>query len=192
LKRDRFAREVVRLQQGRATSTGYNSRGMPQLSADSWPGARPQAFASANGTYIFRTRPPQLATWSGKAQGTLLAQSGGETVIWTRELVNIPVRAFIANDGRHVVTFDTWAKLGYEHSLVIYGEQGALVADYHLEALLSASEIARSVVPTATTRPWLKGAAIGFDDSGRAIVITLHSGTVVRVALASGKIESPS
>jgi hypothetical protein len=167
---------------------------MTQLSADSWPGARPQAFASANGTHIFRTRPPQLANWSGHAQGAVvtLGDGGRETVMWSRELVNIPVRAFITDDGQHVVTFDTWAKLGYEHSLVIYGARGAVVADYALESLLSAGDIARSVVHTATTRRWLQDASISFDDRGQAIVIALQWGKVIRVALSTGQIESAS
>ncbi len=92
------------------------------VSADSWPGSRPQVYASANGSYRFKTRPPQLATWSGKSHGTLvaLAPDGTETVRWSRELVNIPVSAFVADDASRLVTFDTWAKLGYEHALVIY------------------------------------------------------------------------
>ena len=96
-------------------------------------------FGSANGAYAFKTRPPQLATWSGKSQGTLFGRprrhrdrdvdpGAGEH---SRD-------AFVADDGKHVVTFDTWARLGYEHALVIYGEQGAVVADYDLDALLSA------------------------------------------------------
>ena len=119
-------------------------------SADSWPGSRPQVYASANGAYRFKTRPPQLATWSGKSHGTLvtLAADGTETMRWSRDLVNIPVIAYVADDGKHVVSFDTWAKLGYEHALVIYGEEGAVVADCDLEALLSADEIATSVVHT--------------------------------------------
>jgi hypothetical protein len=178
------------------TGTGYNPapKEMTQLSADSWPGARPQAFASANETCLFRTRPPQLANWSGKAQGTVVTLSAGgiETVMWSRELVNIPVRAFITDDAKHVVTFDTWAKLGYEHALVIYGEQGSVVADYNLEALLSADEIARSVGHTATTRPWLQGAIIAFDANQTTIVMTLQWGKVIRVALSTGKIGTAS
>ena len=164
---------------------------MIQLSADSWPGARPQAFASANRTFVFKTQPPRLANWSGKAQGTVVTMStgGSETVIWSRELVNIPVQAFISDDGTHVVTCDTWAKLGYEHALVIYGEQGIVVADYNLEMLLSADDIATSVSRTATTRRWLQGATIAFDDSAEHIVITLHWGKVLRVALSTGKVE---
>src|SRR6185503_20085227 len=155
---------------------------MIQLSADSWPGARPQAFASANRTFVFKTQPPRLANWSGKAQGTVVTMStgGSETVIWRRELVNIPVQAFITDDGTHVVTCDTWAKLGYEHALVIYGEQGVLVSDYNLEALLPANEIATKVSRTATTRPWLKGATMAFANNDRDFVIRLQWGTRIR------------
>jgi hypothetical protein len=159
-------------------------------SADSWPGSRPQVYASANGAYRFKTRPPQLATWSGKSHGTLvmLAADGTETMRWSRDLVNIPVIAYVADDGKHVVSFDTWAKLGYEHALVIYGEQGVVVADCDLEALLSADEIATSVVHTMNARRWLQGATIAFDTSGHDIVIRLHWGRTIRVALATGRI----
>ena len=162
------------------------------VSADSWPGSRPQIYASANGSYRFKTRPPQLATWSGKSHGTLvaLAPDGTETVRWSRELVNIPVSAFVADDASRLVTFDTWAKLGYEHALVIYDDQGAVVVDYDLEALLSADEIASSVVHTVSARRWLQGATIAFDNGGRDIVIRLQWGKRIRVALATGKIEA--
>ena len=162
------------------------------VSADSWPGSRPQVYASANGSYRFKTRPPQLATWSGKSHGTLvsLAPDGTETVRWSRELVNIPVSGFVADDASHLVTFDTWAKLGYEHALVIYDDQGAVVVDYDLEALLSAEEIASSVVHTVSARRWLQGATIAFDNGGRDLVIRLQWGKRIRVALATGKIEA--
>jgi hypothetical protein len=162
------------------------------VSADSWPGARPQIFTSAHGAYGFKTRPPQLATWSGRSTGSLFthAPNGGETVLWSRELVNIPVNAFVADNGSSVVTFDTWARLGHEHALVIYGDQGVVVADYDLEAILSKEDIARSVVHTMNARRWLQGASIAFDTGGRDIVITLHWGKILRVALATGKIET--
>lgn len=165
---------------------------MSQLSADAWPGARPQAFASDNRAYVFRTQPPRLSNWSGRAQGTLVSMSAdsSETVIWGRELVNIPVQAFITNDGTHVVTCDTWAKLGYEHALVIYGERGRVIADYNLEALLSADDIATKVTHTATTRRWLQDAMIAFDNNAEHIVIALHWGKVLRVALSTGKVEA--
>lgn len=165
---------------------------MIQMTADSWPGPRPQVFPAAHGPFRFRTRPPQLANWSGKAQGTVVrvGSDGTETVLWTRELVNIPVIGYIADDGKHVVTFDTWARLGYEHALVIYGEQGDIVVDYDLDALLSADEISTSVVHTVGARRWLQGAAIAFDHGGHNVVVTLRWGKIIRVALATGKIET--
>jgi hypothetical protein len=161
------------------------------VSADSWPGSRPQIYTSSEGTYRFRTRPPQLSTWSGKSQGTLvtLAPDGTESARWTRDLVNIPVLAFVANDGKHVVTLDTWAKLGYEHALVVYGEDGAVVVDYDLDALLSSDEIAGSVVHTMNARRWLQGATTSFDSAGQTFVITLQWGRVIRVLLSTGQIE---
>jgi hypothetical protein len=162
------------------------------VSADSWPGSRPHVYVSNNGIYRFRTRPPQLATWSGKAHGTLVtaAPDGGERTVWNRDLVNIPVSAYVADDGKHVVTFDTWAKLGYEHALVIYGEQGAVVVDYDLEALLPADEITESVVHTVSSRRWLQGASIAFDHTGSAIVIGLPWGRTLHVTLSTGAIAT--
>jgi hypothetical protein len=166
--------------------------GSAGVSADSWPGSRPQVFASANGAYRFRTQPPRLSTWSGKSSGTLvtLARDGSEKMAWSRELVNIPVIAFVADEGTYVVTFDTWARLGYEHALVIYDNQGVVVVDYDLEALLSADEIASSVLHTVSARRWLQGATIAFDNGGRDIAIRLQWGKRIRVALATGKIET--
>lgn len=162
------------------------------VSADSWPGPRPQVYASANGTYRFKTRPPQLNTWSGKSHGALvtMAADGTEMAVWSRELVNIPVSAYVANDGKHVVTLDTWAKLGYEHALVIYREDGSVVTDYDLDVMLSGDEIANSVVHTMSARRWLQGATIAFDRGAEHVVITLHWGKVLRVALATGKVET--
>ena len=62
------------------------------------------------------------------------------------------------------------------------------MADCDLEALVSADEIATSVVHTMNARRWLQGATIAFDTSGRDIVIRLHWGKTIRVALATGRI----
>jgi hypothetical protein len=115
---------------------------------------------------------------------------GSETAIWSGELLNIPVSAFITDDGKHVVTFDTWARLGYEHALVVYDERGAVVVDYDLEALLSSEEIDRHVRQTIGARRWLQGATIAFDTGDTHIVINLSWGTIIRIALATGRIET--
>jgi len=119
-----------------------------------------------------------------------VAPDGTETARWARDLVNIPVLAFVANDGKHVVTLDTWAKLGYEHALVVYGDDGAVVVDYDLDAVLSGDEIATRVAHTMNARRWLQGATTTFDSSGNTFVITLQWGRVIRVALSTGAIET--
>lgn len=164
------------------------------VAADSWPGSRPQVYTSSAGTHRFRTRPPQLSTWSGKSHGTLVtvAPDGSETASWARDLVNIPVLAFVADDGKHVVTLDTWAKLGYEHALVVYGEGGAVVVDYTLEDLLSSDDIASFVVHTMNARRWLQGATMAFEPGEHTFVIRLQWGKVIRVALSTGTIETAS
>lgn len=161
------------------------------VDADSWPGSRPQAYTSASGGHRFKTRPPQLSTWSGKSHGTLVATTpaGGETELWSRDLVNIPVTAYVSDSGAWVVTMDTWARLGYEHALVIYDRHGAVVADYDLDALLTPQEIASHVVHTMNARRWRQDARIAFGPGERDIVITLHWGRTIRVALATGAIE---
>ncbi|MDR1755724.1 MAG: hypothetical protein LBR65_02030 [Culturomica sp.] len=55
--------------------------------------------------------------------------------VWNRPLVNSqsPVNAIVANDGKSIVTIDDWYSKGYEHTLVIYGEDGELIKDFELK-----------------------------------------------------------
>jgi hypothetical protein len=162
------------------------------LRADSWSTPRPLVFASSYGYYGFKTEPPQPFVLNGRAQGTLftLAEDGREQVLWRRELVNIPVRALVTDDGKHVVTLDTWTRMGYEHTLVIYGEGGSVVADHNLEAFLSADEIAKSIVHTVGSRHWLQGGSIAIDEGWDSVSIRFQWGKAVRLILSTGRIEA--
>jgi hypothetical protein len=161
--------------------------------ADTWIAPRPQIFAASTGTYGFKTLPPNppVPPLRGRGQGILfaLAQDGNETVVWTTELVNIPVQALVSDDGKYVVTLDTWFRGGYEHCLVIYGEQGQVLADFNLEALLTRDEIANKVQQSFSSRNWLTGAKVGFNDRKNRVVITLRWGKVISVALRYGRID---
>jgi len=57
------------------------------------------------------------------------------TEVWNKPLVNreSPVKVIVANDGKSVITIDDWEMTGYEHTLVIYGEDGELIRDFKLE-----------------------------------------------------------
>jgi hypothetical protein len=162
------------------------------VTADSWASPLPQIFASSAGTYGFKTQPPNppTAPLHGRSQGILfaLAPDGTETVIWAHELVNIPVGAIVSDDGRFVVTLDTWFRRGYEHCLVIYGDQGQVIADFNLEALLSRDEIDSKIDQSFSSRNWLNGARVAFNDGKNRVVITLRSGKVISVILRYGKI----
>jgi hypothetical protein len=177
----------------RAVALGLIVASTPIVTADTWLAPHPQIFASSTGTYGFKTQPPNppVAPLQGRSQGTLFALSldGNETVTWAGELVNIPVRAIVSDDGKYVVTFDTWFRSGYEHCLVIYAEQGRVVADFNLEALLSRDEIANKVTHTFSSRNWLTGAKVEFNDRGNRVVLTLRWGKVISVVLRDGRID---
>ena len=162
--------------------------------ADEWMAPVPQIFGASSGGYALKAIPPrpapQVDLRDRRSQATLftLAPDGRETVLWTRELVNIPHRALVTDNGKHVVTLDTWFRVGYEHALVIYGEKGVVVADLPLEALLTREEIAERVPISTSSRWWLRGATTTFTDANDQLVITLTWGRVLRVGLATGKI----
>jgi len=164
--------------------------------ADDWAWPSPQVFAASYGGYALRTIPaapsktvPGPAPF-GVSQAVLFkpGNEGKDVAIWKRELVNVPHRAMITDDGKYVVTFDTWGRVGYEHSLVIYGERGKLVADHPLDALLSRAEITERVQHSVSSRWWLREATTSFNERNDELIITLKWGKVLRVALATGTV----
>jgi hypothetical protein len=159
-------------------------------SADSWAPPQPQVYKSSNGQYLFRTEP-KGATFLGAASATLkskLGKDGAEEKVWEAKLVNTPYKAFVSDDGKHVVTIDTYANLGYTHALVLYGAKGKVVADYDLEALLTNDEIAKHVRRTAGSRWWAGDARFSFDPMQPHFVVNMKWGKEVRISLANGKI----
>lgn len=57
--------------------------------------------------------------------------------VWNKPLVNnqSPVKAIVANDGKSIITVGDWYSAGYEHTFVIYGEDGELIIDFELEEI---------------------------------------------------------
>jgi hypothetical protein len=167
--------------------------------ADDWPWPQQQVFGSAHGFYGFRVTPPQPGSRSaapspspfGRSQAVLFkpGADGKDVVFWKRELVNAPHRALVTDDGKYAVTLDTWGRVGFEHSLVIYGEQGRIVADLNLEALLSREAIANHVVRSVSSRWWLREGSVTFDENSETLTIALKWGTVLRVTLATGAVR---
>jgi hypothetical protein len=150
----------------------------------------PQVFASVSGTYGFKTQPSQPPDVRGMSQGMLFrpGPSGTETVVWRGVLLNVPHRAIVADDGKYVVTLDVWGRQGYERCLVIYDEQGIVVASFDLEGLLSKEEISKFVVQTPGSRDWLMGGKVEFNARRDRVVVTLSWGKVISIVLATGEI----
>src|SRR4051812_37986976 len=89
--------------------------------ADSWADPVPRIFAAANGVYALKVLPVEWV----KATATLftLDAQGNEQVLRRGDLVNLPYRVFLSSTGQ-VITVDSYANLGYAHSLVIYALDG--------------------------------------------------------------------
>ena len=157
--------------------------------ADDWFPARPMIFASG-GSYGLKVLPKS-------ATGILfsLDDDGKEHVIWQKQLVNIPNRAFVPGDGKRIVTIDTYADLGREHSLVVYDEKGKVLADFRLEDLLTEEEIRDRVGQTSPNRWWADEASFQFQHEGRKsnkfFDVSLKWGTLIRVDLDTGKLQAP-
>jgi hypothetical protein len=142
-------------------------------------------FGSASGLHGFRFR---LADDRRQVEGLLFGfdDKGRERRIWRTRLLTVPARALVSGDGRTVVTIDQWCRMGYEHSLVVYGEGGRVLADYRLEDLLSADEIDTRVTSSISSRWWTEGADLTIDESTRMLRVRLAWGREFRVDLVTG------
>jgi hypothetical protein len=154
--------------------------------ADKWPPPRPMLFA--NGVYAFKSLP-------ANSEGVFftLNEDGNEKVIWRAKLVNIPVRAILSENGKYVITLNSWAHVGYEHCLVVYGEKGKVIADFKLEDLLTAKEI-ESLPASTSIRGWSDKGIADYEDRSREedeLVIRMKHkdwAKIIRLSLSSGRI----
>jgi hypothetical protein len=96
------------------------------LRADSRVAPTPRVFGSQWGSHAFKVLKPQIG---GPSQGVLfrLDAQGKEQIVWRADLVNTPHRVLVDDSGKFVATIDTYAQLGFAHSLVIYGEKGKVI-----------------------------------------------------------------
>ncbi|MBY0526291.1 MAG: hypothetical protein K2R98_23055 [Gemmataceae bacterium] len=158
--------------------------------ADKWGAPVAQIFASSEGTCGLKILPPPDGA-ARKSQGRLfsLDPEGKEKPIWDVRLVNIPVRALISDDGKYVATLDTWGGTGFDHSLVVYGPTGNMVADFKLEDLLTQEEIGKHTERSESSRRWAQNATFKFDRDKEKLTIAFNWGKVIRVSVTTGKIE---
>jgi hypothetical protein len=154
------------------------------------PGPRVYAQA-ARGRYAIKILPTALVD---KSEGVFftLDEDGKEKEIWRTKLVNIPGRALITENGKYVITLNTFLQID-EHCLVIYGEKGKVIADFKMEDLLTAKEI-ESIPRTVTMRGWHEKGIAEFEDRSfgfdELLIRMRHKdwAKVIRISLPSGKI----
>ncbi|MGH9891594.1 MAG: hypothetical protein ACREA0_06360, partial [bacterium] len=155
------------------------------LFADTWAPPRPRVFASEGGTFGFKVLEPKFL---GTATGLLfdLDPDGEERTVWNGKLVNVPSRVRVSEDGKRVLTIDTYGKLGHEHALVVYDNQSKVLADYKLEDLLTPLEI-KFLPTTVSSRAWTAYARFTFSPDRRHFVITLNCSKLFREQLQTAK-----
>ncbi|MDB5288997.1 MAG: hypothetical protein JWL69_238 [Phycisphaerales bacterium] len=163
----------------------------PAAFADKWFPAPPCIYAAPSGRFGLKVIPDFAARADSPARAVLftLDETGREIVVWDKPLLNTPARVIVLDDGKHVVTIDTYQQFGGKHSLVIYGGQGQVVADFKLEDLLTADEIEKNVPKNAAFRLWTEKADIRALLDANRVEIVLAWGRTIKIDMGTGKIE---
>lgn len=116
------------------------------LAAASSPAANTplRQVESPDGSFVLRIDPGD-PDWGRSCRAMLNHRASGRGIgrrVWQRSLVNdtAPVRAFVRNDGRFVVTLDEHTLGGRRNALVVYGPEGRLLRHFALGDLLTAED----------------------------------------------------
>lgn len=101
--------------------------------ADQWAFPTREEFFSEGSNFVAVIQP---ATKADGAKATMHKLTGGErTKVWEANLSNeaSPVSASVSPDGRHLVTFDNWHRVGYGDDIVAIYDANGQLAKYSLE-----------------------------------------------------------
>jgi len=158
----------------------FFSSGQAPALADSWRLPEPKDYFSESERFVFhvtpravrsplsyfrdktigREQPGQDSGGPAACRGWLGERhaDGSYRKIWDGVLVNdvAPVSAIIADDGRHVATFDNWHFMGIgEDVITIYGPDGRLIRKLGLANLMDPLEIEE--LPRTVSSIWWGG-----------------------------------
>lgn len=120
--------------------------------ADSW--AAPKSGVYGCGHYAVR-----LIVNSGRSGFTSeitmfsLDRKNREKVHWKQKLDYIPADIHVSDRG-WTVGVNEYARLGYNHALVIWNPEGERLADYRLDELLTADELSKYTSQSVSSRWW--------------------------------------
>jgi HEAT repeat protein len=152
--------------------------------ADEWGRPKPEHW-SANGEYVLKVAgglrvADGLSLWRKTEQG-LVEQ-------WSRGYVDDrwpPHKAYVANDGQHVVLRDVHSQLGYGKCLVFLGPQGGVVRTYELREFLTDCEILHTRI-TISSQWWSEPGWFALRNGDRQFALVSSKGTVCCFDTATG------
>jgi len=142
------------------------------LKADTWALPGEKSYYSDNELYCFEVTPATVRLTLGEDAeciGTLYGlgrplneyseeEEVFELLLWEVKLVNeiSPVSALVTDDGKYVITFNDWGRLGYgDNVIVIYDSTGVVAKKFSLEDILSEDELL--LIPHTVSSIWWGG-----------------------------------
>ncbi|MHC4445691.1 MAG: hypothetical protein ACYTF1_18365 [Planctomycetota bacterium] len=158
--------------------------------ADSWGPVDKTQFASENGKHLVKiTLHDEWPTQPGFCKADLLrTKDGKQDLVWSRYLINnhAPVRVYVTNSGRYVVTMDEWHEVG-TFPVVVYGVNGSLVHVHNLESLGLREDLLH-IKMTVSSTWWNENALVFFGPEEEILVIRLHWGRLLLIDLHTGRL----
>ncbi len=152
--------------------------------ADRWGPVKHTEFHSAAGTHRLKIDPdPDWPDKPGHCRATLYR---GNKEVWSRYLINnhAPVRVFVADSGKYVVTMDEWHSVG-ELPVVIYGRLGRLVRVHSTDSLGLAEDVLH-IKRTVSSYWWNEDSVSFFGPDDETFIIRLHWGKWIVLDLRAG------
>lgn len=163
------------------------------VKADSWPMPSTEATLSADGRFRFTVTPAPIANQVEYFREEITAQKSGKPVerpaplgllerrvskgkwepVWAGPLANpvAPVTVLVADDGRHVVTFDNWHSMGFgPETIAIYGPEGKLVRALALTDLMP-QEVIDALPRSVSSISWRESERFSAD--GASVIVDL-------------------
>ncbi len=158
--------------------------------ADTWAAPTPAIFGTDEGGVACKILPAGRQLRMGQTSMAELFRfdrNGKEVVMRRFVLVNIPCNVMVVNDGEFLVTINTFGKMGFERSVVVYNAAGKLVRDLALEDFFSERDV-EAVPRSVSSRHWTADANIRLDLLGESLLIDSPTGTKLAVQLKTGRV----
>jgi len=160
--------------------------------SDSWTSPQVTEHKSEAGGYVLRVTPSPDSSSPGHCRAEMLRVHGIKpTQVWSRDLINniAPVRSYVTNSGRYVVTMDEWGHVG-KFPVVVYAHDGGLVAVHSTDSLGLEGEDILHITQSVSSYWWNENALVFFEPREEVLCIRLHWGKLLLINLADGEVMS--